>query len=85
LLPMTSVCWCAGDTAAVLTISTAHIATNIRAAFQMRPWHMFNMIAASAQTQLTFRTRSIILVLNVLHPLLRGMPVPAEVAAFLRF
>src|SRR5882672_5361093 len=44
---MTSVCWCAGDAAAVLTISTAYIATNIRAAFQIRPWHMFNMIAAS--------------------------------------
>jgi len=75
LLPMTSVCWCAGEAAAVLTINTAYIATNIRAAFQIRPWHMFNMIAASRRRLLR---RQALRLLRLFLGLILGQSVRSE-------
>ncbi len=44
---MTRECQCAGEAAAVLTISTAHNASNSSEAFQARPRHMFYIISAT--------------------------------------
>jgi len=40
LLPMSSECWCAGEAAAVLMASTAHVHASNSQAFHERVWRM---------------------------------------------
>jgi len=48
--PMPMVWRCAGEAAAVLTISTAHVATNSSTAFQELLWNTFYIITTTRAT-----------------------------------